>query len=148
LPELIAWFDTQRRSGFPTRVSLVRDASHVMPLSWSRIDATEQIAEFSENLVDKRDRLIAAAIYAKLHAEILKPNTIAVRAIRVKQYTLFLNKALVDFSKPIVVKTNGIQSFEGMVEPSIKMMLQEARQRRDRNNLYPARLTINLVPAQ
>lgn len=148
LPELITWFDTQRRSGIPTRVSLVRDASHVMPLSWSRIDATEQIAEFSENLVDKRDRLIAAAIYAKLHAEIIRPNTIEVRAIRVKQYTLFLNKALVDFSKPIVVKTNSEKSFEGMVEPSIKMMLQEARQRRDRNNLYPARLTINLVPAQ
>ncbi len=148
LPALIAWFDTQRRASTPTNLSIVRDASHTMPLSWGRIDATDDIAEFSENLVDKRDELIAGGIYAKLHAEIVGPNTIEVRTIRIKHYTLFLNKALVDFSKPIFVKTNGEESFEGMIEPSMEVMLQEARQRVDRHSLYSARLAIKLGPVQ
>ena len=56
-------------SPLPTHISIVRDTSHVTPLSWGRIDATDQIAEFSKNLVDKRDRLIAVAIYVKLNAD-------------------------------------------------------------------------------
>lgn len=144
LPALIAWFDHQRRSPLPTHITMVRDATHVTPLSWGRIDATDQIAEFSENLVDKRDRLIASAIYAKLHAEIVGPNTIEVTALRVRQYTLFLNKELVDFSQPIVVKTNGVKSFEGVVEPNIKTLLQETRQRSETHLLYTAKLSFDV----
>jgi hypothetical protein len=78
----------------------------------------------------------------------VRPNTIEVNALRVKRYTLFLNDALVDFSQPIVVKTNGVTSFEGMVESSIESLLQEARQRADVHILYSAKLTINLPPSQ
>ena len=54
-------------------------------------------------------------IYARLHAEITGRTRMFVNTVRVKRYTLFLNDALVDFSQPIVVKTNGVTSFEGMV---------------------------------
>ncbi len=148
LPALIDWFDQQRRSSLPRKISIVRDATHLTPLSWGRIDATDHIAEFSENLVDKRDRLIAGAIYAKLHAEIVGPNTIEVTTLRVRHYTLFLNKDLVDFSQPIVVRTNGVQSFEGLVKPSIEVLLQEARQRSDSHDLYSAKLTIDVLPSE
>jgi hypothetical protein len=50
----------------------------------------------------------------------------------------------VDFSQPVVVKTNGVTSFEGIVEPNIETLLQEARQRVDTNHLFPAKLTIDL----
>ena len=143
LPALIAWFDQQRRMPLPRQISMVRDATHLMPLSWVRIDSTEQIAAFTENLIDSRDEFITGMIYAKLHAEIVRPNTIKVNTLRVRQYTLFLNDVLVDFSQPVVVKTNGVTSFEGMVKPSIETLLQEARQRADTTLLFPAKLTIN-----
>ncbi len=148
LPALISWLDRQHRVSLPTKISMVRDATHLMSSSWGRIDATDHIAEFSENLVDKRDRLIAGAIYAKLHAEIVGPNTIEVTTLRVRQYTLFFNKELVDFSQPIVVRTNGVQSFEGLVKPSIEVLLQEARQRLNSHDLYSAKLTIDVLPSE
>ena len=144
LPELIAWFDQQHRTSLPRQVSLVRDATHLTSLSWVRIDSTEQIAAFSEDLIDSRDEYITGMIYAKLHAEITDPNTIVVNTLRVRRYTLFLNDALVDFSQPIVVKTNGKISFEGMLTPTIQVMLQEARQRADTHVLFPAKLTIDV----
>jgi hypothetical protein len=148
LPALIAWFDQQRRTPLPRQISMVRDATHLMPMPWVRIDSTEQIAAFTENLIDSRDEFITGMIYAKLHAEIVRPNTIEVNTLRVRRYTLFLNDALVDFSQPIVVKTNGVTSFEGMVDPSIETLLQEARQRVDVHILYSAKLTINLPQSQ
>jgi hypothetical protein len=144
LPSLITWFDQQRRTPLPRQISMVRDATHLTPLAWVRIDMTEPIAAFSENLVDKRDRFIAEAIYAKLHAEITDPNMIVVNTVRVRRYTLFLNEELVDFSQPIVVKTNSVKSFEGLVKPSIEIMLRKSRQRADTNLLFPAKLTIDV----
>ena len=144
LPELIDWFDQQHRTPLPRQVSVVRDATHLTPLSWVRIDSTEQIAAFTENLIDSRDELITGGIYAELHAEIIAPNTIVVTANRSRRYTIFLNQDLVDFSKPVIVKTNGKISFEGMVEPSIDTLLKEGRHREDIHILYPAKLIINL----
>ena len=144
LPELIAWFDQQHRTSLPRQVSLVRDATHLTSFSWVRIAMTDHIAAFSENLIDSRDEYITGMIYAKLHAEITGPNTIVVNTVRVKRYTLFLNDALVDFSQLIVVKTNGVTSFEGLVNPSIETLLKETRQRTNTDLLFPAKLTINL----
>jgi hypothetical protein len=111
-----------------------------------RIDMTEQIAAFTENLIDSRDEYITGGIYAKLDVSIERPNSIVVNTERVRRYTLFLNDMLVDFSQPIVVKTNGKKSFEGMLEPNIETLLQETRQRADIHRLFPAKLTID-VPA-
>jgi hypothetical protein len=144
LPDLITWFDGQTRETLPRRVSLVRDATHLIPLYWMRVDMTEQIAAFTENLIDSRDEFITGAIYAKLHAEILSPNKILVSTNRIRRYTLFLNKDLVDFSKPVIVKTNGQISFDGLVEPSIETLLQEARHRPDVHTIFSAKLAIDV----
>jgi len=148
LPDLISWFDGKKREPLPRHVSLVRDATHLTPFYWARIDMTEQIAAFTENLIDSRDEFIASGVYAKLHAEIEGPNNITVNTIRIRRYTLFLNDTLVDFSQPIVVKTNGKTSFEGILEPNIETLLQEARQRADTNLLFPAKLTIEVTVPQ
>jgi len=144
LPDLISWFDEQKREPWPRQVSLVRDATHLTPLSWARIDRTEPIVAFSENLIDRRDEFITGRVYATLHAAIVGSNIIEVKTTLVRQYTLFLNETLVDYSQPIVVRTNGVQSFEGIVVPSIETMLQESRQRSDFTILYPAALVINV----
>ncbi len=76
--------------------------------------------------------------------QVTAPNKIVVSTNRIRRYTLFLNQDLVDFTKPIIVETNGRISFEEMVEPRIETLLQEARHRSDTHMLFPAKLTIEV----
>ncbi|MBA2251093.1 MAG: hypothetical protein H0W13_00085 [Nitrospirales bacterium] len=142
LPDLVGWFDTHRRDPFPKRVTVVRDATHLSAFAWVRIDATDRIASFSDNLIDRRDDAIKNRLYAKLDAEIVGPNRIEVRTERVRRYSLFLNQDLVDLAQPLTVLTNGRVSYEGTLTPSMATLLREARQRHDRTLLFPAMLTL------
>jgi hypothetical protein len=110
-----------------------------------RIDATDRIAEFSDNLVDHRDDLISNRRYAKLEAAVAGPNRIEVRTQRVRRYTLYLNDALVDLSRPVTIVTNGTTSFEGAVTPSTRTLLREARLRQDPRMLFPATVSVNVA---
>ena len=147
LPDLVKWFDTQRRTPAPKALTVVRDASHLLPFGWVRIDATDQIASFSEDLIDKRDDSIRQRSYARLIAQVTGPNRIEVRTDRVRQYTLFLNEDLVDLSKPVLIATNGQVSFEGAVTPQVETLLRQARLRQDSGQLYSVHLTLS-VPQQ
>jgi poly(3-hydroxybutyrate) depolymerase len=142
LPALVHWFDTQHRTATPTSLTVVRDASHLTPFSWARIDATDRIASFSEDLVDKHDEDIRAKSYARLRVEITAPNHIDVRTDHVRQYTLFLNESLVDLTQPVRVLTNGALSYEGLVIPSIETLLSQSRLRKDPGQIFPVQLTV------
>jgi pimeloyl-ACP methyl ester carboxylesterase len=144
LPELITWLNAQRRNALPTSVAVVREASHFQPFGWVRIDATDTIAVFSEDLVSKRDDLIKRREYAKLEATIVAPNRIEVQAERVQRYSLFLNEQLIDSSKPLIVFTNGEVSFDGVVTPSLETLLRQARLRQDTRQLFPIHLIIQV----
>ncbi|NOT23001.1 MAG: hypothetical protein HOP22_09795 [Nitrospiraceae bacterium] len=144
LPELVNWFNAQRRNPFPTTVTVVREASHFQPFGWVRIDATDAIAAFSEDLVGKRDDLIKRREYARLNVSIVAPNRIEVQADRVRRYSLFLNDQLIDSSKPLVVLTNGQVSFEGPVTSSLETLLRQARVRQDFRQLFPIHLAIQV----
>jgi pimeloyl-ACP methyl ester carboxylesterase len=142
LPELVTWLNGQRRNPLPTSVTVVRDASHFQPFGWVRIDATDAIAAFSEDLLSKRDDRIKRLEYAKLDASIVAPNRIEIRTERVQRYSLFLNDQLIDSSQPLVVITNGQVSFEGSVTPSLETLLRQARLRQDFWHLFPIHLAI------
>jgi hypothetical protein len=144
LPELVAWLNGQRRNPLPTSVTVVREASHLQPFGWVRIDATDPIAAFSEDLVSKRDDRIKRREYARLDASIVAPNRIEVRVERVQRYSLFLNEQLIDSSKPLVVLTNGQVSFEGSMTPSLETLLRQARLRQDPGQLFPIHLAIQV----
>ncbi len=144
LPALMKWFDKQKRTIMPKKVFLVRDATHLRPMHWARIDATDRIAAFTEHLIDSRDEWITGRVYATLHAELASPNHIAVKTTRVRRYTLFFNQELVDFSRPILVETNGEQSFHGVLRPTIETLLREARHRADHTVLYSSRPSIDV----
>ena len=144
LPDLVAWLAGRRRDPLPKRLTVVRDASHLVPFGWIRIDATDRIASFSDNLTDSRDPSIVNRLYAKVDAEIVAPNRIEVRTQRVKRYALFLNQSLVDLAKPVTVVTNGRISFSGNVEPSLETLLRESRHRRDPAMLFPVSLTVSV----
>jgi len=142
LPALVSWFDEQKRDSISQRVSVVRDATHLQSFSWVRIDATDQIAAFSEQLIDQRDELIVERVYAKLDAEVISPNRIEVKTTHVRRYTVFLNDALVDFSQPVTLVTNGNVSFKGFMTPDLSTLLKQARFRNDTQVLYSAEQTI------
>lgn len=146
LPALVEWFDRQRRDPYPTRLSVVRDASHLTDFGWVRIDATDRIAMFSEQLIDQHGDLIKNKVYAKLAVDVRDTNHIEVTTDRVRRYTLFLNDALIDFSEAVTVVTDGRTSFQGPVTPQVETLLRNARRRQDVDALFPAQLTIDVLP--
>ncbi len=109
-----------------------------------RIDATDAIAAFSEDLVSKRDDRITRQEYARLDASIVEKNRIEVRADRVQRYSLFLNEQLIDSSKPLVVLTNGQVSFNSLVTPLLETLLRQARLRQDSRQLFSIHLAIQV----
>lgn len=146
LPALVRWFDSQRRTALPRHLVVVRDATHLMPFGWVRIDATDRIAAFTDLLTDSRDEAIVNRRYARLDAEITGPNRIDVRTERVQRYSLYLNETLIDLSQPVTIVTNGKTSFQGTVRPSLDSLLREARHRRDRQMLFPVLLHVAVEP--
>ncbi len=144
LPELVAWFGARRRDPVPRRVTVVRDASHLTAFGWVRIDATDHIAAFTEDLTSSRDEAVARKLYARLDAEIVSPNRIEVHTDRVRRFTLFLNDRLVDLSKPITIVANGKVAFEGPVTASVDTLLREARRRQDPHMLFSALLSVSV----
>lgn len=144
LPDLVAWFGSRRRDPLPKNLTVVRDATHLIPFAWVRIDATDRIAAFSDGLTDNREEAITNRRFAKLDAEFTAPNRIEVKTEQVRRYSLFLNESLVDFSKPVTVVTNGKINHEGPVVPRLETLLREARQRQDRRVLFPVVLTLEV----
>jgi len=147
VPDLVAWFDGRRRDSVPLSVTVVRDASHFHPFSWLRIDATDPIAAFSDDLVDKTDDKMARREYARLDATIAGANRIDVKTERVRRFSIFLNDRLIDPSKSVTVVTNGQIVFEGPVTPSLETLLRQARIRKDPRALFTVQLTV-VVPNQ
>jgi len=146
LPALVEWFRKQHRDPYPRSVTVVRDASHLTDFGWVRIDATDRIAMFSEQLIDEHGELIKNHVYAKLTVDVRGENHIEVTTDRVRRYTLFLNGALIDYSRPVTVVTNGGTSFHGPVTPQVETLLRNARRRQDVDTLFPAQLTIDVSP--
>lgn len=145
LADLVAWLGQQHRNPYPKKLRVVEDATHLLRFGWVRIDATERIASFTEALIDHQDEAIKSRLYARLDATI-KENTIAVHSQRVRRYTLFLNDQLVDLTRPVTVVTNDTITFEGVIMPSIRTLLHEARIRHDQGAIYPASVTIEVPP--
>ena len=144
LPDLVAWFEGTRRTPYPPHLTTLRDASHLLPFGWTRIDATDRIAAFSGQLVDRRDEDVINRRYARIDAQVVAPNRIEVQTRYVRRYTLFLNSRLVDYRKPVTVVTNGRVSHEGPVTPSVETLLREARHRQDRSLFFPVKLTLTV----
>jgi pimeloyl-ACP methyl ester carboxylesterase len=144
LPDLVAWFNSRRREPLPTRITVVRDGSHFQPFNWVRLDSTDPIAAFSDDLVDKRDERIKRRVYAKLDVAIREGNRIEVQTHHVRRYSLFLNESLIDPVKPLTVITNGQVSFAGTVTPSLETLLRQARLRQDSQWLFPIHLPISV----
>ncbi len=146
VPDLVSWFNRQRREALPTRLTIVREASHFQSFNWVRLESTDAIAAFSDDLVDKQDERIKRREYATLDAAIREGNRIEVQTEHVRRYSLFLNESLIDLAKPVTVVTNGQVSFEGTVTSSLETLLRQARLRQDPQRLFPIHLSVSVQP--
>ncbi len=72
-------------------------------------------------------------------------NDIEVVTRGVRRYTLLLSPEQFDFTRPVRVTTNGVESFQGMVEPSPETLLRWAARDRDRTMLFGAELDMQVV---
>ena len=138
----MTWLNAQRRNPLPAKLTLVREASRFQPFDWVRLDVTDPIAAFSDDLVNKRDQRITRHEYARLEATIVSANRIEVTTERIQRYSLFLNDRLIDPAKPVTIVTNGRVSFEGTVTASLETLLRQARLRQDRRQLFPFHVAI------
>ncbi len=147
LPALVAWFEGQRRQPYPTRVTSIRDAEHLKPFYWTEINqAAGEVASVFGSIFDQEEaEQVKKGDFPSLTAEV-KDNRVEVKSERVEKYTLFFNRRLVDFSKPVAVYTNGQKSFEGRLSEGIPLLLQEAKRRGDRGAFYTASVTISVKP--
>jgi pimeloyl-ACP methyl ester carboxylesterase len=142
LPALVTWLNSRRRDPLPAKLTVVREASRFQPFGWVRLDVTDPIAAFSDDLVDKRDQRILQREYARLEATIVSTNRIEVKTERIQRYSLFLNDRLIDPAKPVTIVTNGRISFEGTVTASLETLLRQARLRQDPRQLFPFHVAV------
>ena len=73
-------------------------------------------------------------------------NTVELRTSGIRRLTLLLSPDEFEFDEPILVRANGIQAFEGVVQPSVATMVRWAARDRDRTALFGVELPIE-VPA-
>ncbi len=144
LPDLVRWLNAQHRQLFPKTITVVRDASHLLPFGWVRIDGTDEIAAFSEDLIDRSDEAIKQRRYAKLTATVGDGQRIDVKTERIRHYTLLLSPDLIDLTRPITVITDGRLSFQGLVAPDLRMLLRQARRDQDPERLFVAQIPITV----
>lgn len=145
LPALVTWFDQQQRNPYPAKVVSVRDQVHHDPFYWTEVNETAvEVANVQDSIFDKKevDR-VKKGEFATLVAEVHQ-NRVEVKTDRVKRYTLYFNPRLVDFSKPVVIFTNGQKSFEGKLSETPELLLKEAQRRKDSGALYTASVTVDL----
>ncbi len=69
-------------------------------------------------------------------------NRIDVTVRNVARYTLFMSSEQFDLDRPIVVTTNGVEVFAGIVEPDVRFMLEQAAKDDDREAIFEAAIEI------
>jgi hypothetical protein len=75
-------------------------------------------------------------------------NRIDVTVRNVARYTLLISSELFDLDEPIVVVTNGVETFSGIAEPDVRFMLEQAARDDDRRAVYEARIEIVVPPVE
>jgi poly(3-hydroxybutyrate) depolymerase len=73
-----------------------------------------------------------------------KTNTIEIKTENVAKLTIYLNRKMVDFAKPVIVKVNGEEKHNAVVKLSAGTFLEILRTTRDEARLFSAKLMIDV----
>jgi Putative esterase len=147
LPDLLVWMKTQRRIADPREVAMVRDRDHPGRSFWIRIDEIDpEAGSFRDSEKDPEEsRRLQQGAYARLDAR-LSGNTIYVAVEHVIRYSLLIPRHFVNLAKPLVVFTNGRISFEQILHPDGRSLLEEARRLPDPRQLAISTVRIKVSP--
>jgi predicted esterase len=118
-PEALEFLRKHKRNPYPKEVILKTNRLKYNRSYWVKIDAIKDIHAM-----------------ARVHAKIEEENRISVEAENVFQYSLLLNKHLLDFKQPVVIKTNDVRSFEGVLPSSGKVTLRAVLNNQDEIEKY------------
>lgn len=132
-PDIIQWMEGKRRVLFPKEVTF-----HL--LYWSRpmrrmywIEATK--GRYAVEGPDGKRTI--AACEGKIEA-----NRIELTTTQLEKVSVYLNSALVDFSKEVVIVVNGVERHRATVKPSLKFALDGFRERWDTEDVYSAKVVL------
>lgn len=146
IPPLVEWLGHQKRNDTPRKISVVRDRDHPGRSYWIRIDEVDPAAgSFWASETDPAEtRRLADGRYARIDGEVKPDNQIEITSRFVNRFTVLLNDNLVDFDRPVIIKTNGEVRWNGRVLPDPGVLLEEARRRPDPGSLVWAEVEINV----
>lgn len=144
LPELVAWLNEQQRHPSLTESTLVRDRDHLGRAGWVSLDqVAPEVASFWASEHDEEEgRRLERGAFARLVVR-LDGNTAQVTTTGVRRYSLWFSPGAIDFQQPVRVVTNGRTSFDGVIKPDGRLLLEEARRRPD-----PAQLVLSKIEIQ
>jgi predicted esterase len=74
----------------------------------------------------------------------VKGNTISVKVKNVAKYTLFVRRGMFNLDEPVIVRTNGGETFNAKVQPDVEFMLSQAAQDNDRTMVYISKIEIKV----
>ncbi len=150
-----AFVDAHRRDPLPERLAWETEhAERYNRVHWLRIDQLGA-AEGESQLDDLNTLVPPPAMDIKPtqafpraepsgRVELARDgNTIHVRTQGVKRYSLLLSPREIDFEQPVVVISNGRESWRGRIEPDLAALLEWAARDNDRTMLFGARLEIH-----
>ena len=126
-PRVLAFFDKRKRVPCPREVAWLADSPRHGRAYWL------EITEF------KTDGL------AKVEGNYdPKTNTIEIKTENAAGLTVYLNRKMVDYAKPVVVKVNGEEKHNAVVKPSGAIFLDTLRNTRDEGRLFSGKITIEI----
>jgi hypothetical protein len=62
------------------------------------------------------------------------------------KFTVLVDREQFDLSQPVHLFTNGIESFQGIVEPDVRFLLAQFAADNDRTTIYCARIEVAVPP--
>ncbi|MBI3620701.1 MAG: hypothetical protein HY208_00735 [Nitrospirae bacterium] len=145
LPALIAWLDDQRRRAPDVALTVVRDRDHTGRADWLQLDRIDpSVGSFWASESDEEEsRRLERGAFARL-AVLREGNVIRVTTKGVRRYSLLFYPDAVDFRQSVKIMTNDRVSFEGLIQPESRLLLEEARRRPDPAQLVLAKVEIEV----
>jgi pimeloyl-ACP methyl ester carboxylesterase len=149
LPALMVWLDAQHRPAAGPRLTVVRDRDHTGRDGWVQLDRIDpSVGSFwASEYDDEEGRRLERGAFARLSV-VREENTLHVTSKGVRRYRLLFYPGAVDFGRPVKIVTNGLTSFDGVIMPKSRTLLEEARRRPDPDRLVLATVEVDVPEGQ
>jgi len=125
LGRALAVFETSQRDPFPKRIDFIMNEPAYAACYWIEVE------DYS---------VLPARVTAHITG-----NTVDVESAGVRQMRLALDENLVDLSKPVIVRVNGRELFNGQLHASAQSLLWSAKERMDAQMGYSVTIALEVA---